>query len=93
MMKLRLYYSSLFLLIVLLNGGELDGVRLLSPKTVSLMTRNHIEEAVTRTESVVLGVGYSFGLGFRVTDDVARTAQVGSVGGQLGRNGPNHVLD
>ena len=27
---------------MLLNGGELDGVRLLSPKTLQLMTANHL---------------------------------------------------
>lgn len=32
---------------MLLNGGELDGVRILSPKTIELMTVNHLDEGVT----------------------------------------------
>ncbi len=42
---------------MLLNGGELDGVRLLSPKTVELMHANH-------TGNKYLGEGDGFGLGF-----------------------------
>jgi CubicO group peptidase (beta-lactamase class C family) len=50
---------------MLLNGGELDGVRLLSPKTVSLMITNH-----TADHNVyVRGPGYGFGLGFGVVND------------------------
>ena len=50
---------------MLLNGGELDGVRLLSPKTVNLMITNHSGD-----HSVyVRGPGYGFGLGFAVLND------------------------
>ena len=50
---------------MLLNGGELDGVRLLSPKTISLMITNH-----TADHNVyVRGPGYGFGLGFGVVND------------------------
>ena len=35
---------------MLANGGELDGVRLLSPKTVSLMTMNHLPGGREMTE-------------------------------------------
>ena len=45
---------------MLLNGGELDGVRLLSPKTVSLMISNHSGDG----DVYVRGPGYYFGLGF-----------------------------
>lgn len=47
---------------MLLNGGELDGVRILSPKTTTLMTRNHVVEIADRR-----GLGsYDFGLGFGI---------------------------
>nr|WP_184869115.1 serine hydrolase domain-containing protein [Kutzneria kofuensis] len=60
---------------MLLRRGELDGVRLLSPRTVDLMTVNHLPgnadlEAFGRplfAETSYLGVG--FGLGFSVTLD------------------------
>jgi hypothetical protein len=44
-----------------LNGGEIDGVRLLSPKTVELMTVNHIGTLFPEP-------GLGFGLGFEVID-------------------------
>jgi CubicO group peptidase (beta-lactamase class C family) len=61
----------------LLRRGELDGVRLLGPRTVDYMTRNHLPggadlDAVgtpISAESPMLGVG--FGLGFAVVLDAA----------------------
>ncbi|MFM1896741.1 MAG: hypothetical protein RLZZ385_1815 [Pseudomonadota bacterium] len=50
---------------MLLNGGELDGVRLLSPKTVNLMISNHTGDH----DVYVRGPGYGFGLGFGVLND------------------------
>lgn len=61
---------------MMLNGGELDGVRILSPKTVELMTANHLGDlpmGFGRT-----GVG--FGLGFAVTLDQGRIGETGSTG-------------
>lgn len=68
------------------RGGELDGVRLLGPKTLALMTANHLPGAADLadvsqsmfTEAVYKGVG--FGLGFAMTTDVARTGVAGSPG-------------
>ena len=62
---------------MLLRGGELDGARLLGPRTVAYMTRNHLPGGVDletfgrpiNAESIYNGVG--FGLGFSVVDDVA----------------------
>jgi CubicO group peptidase (beta-lactamase class C family) len=62
---------------MLLRGGELDGVRLLGPRTVAFMTRNHLPggadlEEIGRpnfAESSFRGVG--FGLGFSTVVDVA----------------------
>jgi CubicO group peptidase (beta-lactamase class C family) len=65
---------------MLLNGGEFGGVRLLSPKTVSLMTRDHTADAVMTAEGVQVGAGAAFGLGVRVVTDVARTQRLGSEG-------------
>jgi len=57
------------LLQMLLNGGELDGVRLLSPRTVELMHRNHTGELFTRDAG-------AFGLGFWVNDDPGRYGEL-----------------
>lgn len=58
---------------MLLNGGELDGVRLLSPKTVALMTANH-------TGDKYRGDGDGFGLGFWVTVDPGVAGELGTPG-------------
>ena len=61
---------------MMLNGGELDGVRILSPKTVELMTTNHLGDlpmGFGRT-----GVG--FGLGFAVTLNQGDIGELGSTG-------------
>ena len=71
---------------MLLRGGELDGARLLSPKTVALMTRNHLPgggdlAGLSRSmfsESQNAGIG--FGLGFAVTQDPAATLLPGTAG-------------
>ncbi len=60
---------------MLLNGGELDGVRLLSRKTVELMTTSHTSDLERP-----LGAGTAFGLGFGIVTDVGATQQSGSVG-------------
>lgn len=50
---------------MLLNGGELDGVRLLSPKTINLMITNHSGNH----DIYIRGPGYNFGLGFGLLND------------------------
>jgi CubicO group peptidase (beta-lactamase class C family) len=50
---------------MLLNGGELDGVRLLSRKTVEYMTSDHLG-SLSRGPAYSPGPGYGFGLGFAV---------------------------
>ncbi len=70
----------------LLNGGELGGVRLLGPKTLKLMTSNHLPggadlPAMSRSlfsEAAYHGIG--FGLGFAVTMNPAQTLIAGSPG-------------
>jgi CubicO group peptidase (beta-lactamase class C family) len=63
---------------MLLNGGVLDGARLLSPKTIELMTANHTAD-VPHPLSIA-GPGKEFGLGFQVVTDLAATQTMGSVG-------------
>jgi CubicO group peptidase (beta-lactamase class C family) len=70
----------------LLNRGELGGVRLIGPKTLALMTTNHLPggrdlPAMSRSmfaEAAYNGIG--FGLGFSVTMDPAQTLIPGSPG-------------
>ncbi len=57
---------------MLLNEGALDGTRLLSPKTVDLMTQNHLDGTYEP--------GWGFGLGVRVTTDLTETQMLGSEG-------------
>lgn len=61
---------------MMLNGGELDGVRLLSPKSVELMTVSH----TTDLEGDQGGAGRGFGLGFAVIEDLGASGQHGSIG-------------
>lgn len=72
--------------LMLANGGELNGVRLLSPKTLEFMTMNHLPGNKTlkdmgdKTFSESRMDGSGFGLGWAVTTDVVATTQPGSVG-------------
>ena len=83
---------------MLLNGGELDGVRLVSPKTLELMSMNHLpggkdlpELSVSLFSEATYG-GVGFGLGFAVSMSPARALIPGSPGDVLlGRPG-EHVL-
>ncbi len=62
---------------MVLNGGELDGERLLSRTTVNLMTRDHLALVDPgRAERT----GYGFGLGFAVHVDPAASGSASSVG-------------
>jgi CubicO group peptidase (beta-lactamase class C family) len=70
----------------LLNGGELSAVRLVGPKTLALMTSNHLPGGRTLPEmsrslfSEATYHGIGFGLGFSVTLDPALTLIPGSAG-------------
>ena len=65
---------------LVLNKGELDGVRLLGPRTVELMTTNHLPPALLPTMAEQDMSGFGFGLGFSVVMDVAQSGMMGSVG-------------
>jgi len=77
---------------MLLNGGALDGARLLSPKTVELMTVSHTADL---PPSGLIGGGAQFGLGFRVVTDVGASQTLGSTGnyGWSGIYGTNFWVD
>jgi CubicO group peptidase (beta-lactamase class C family) len=70
---------------MMLNGGELDGNRLLSRKTVELMTSDHLRKIPYQDNQD--GVG--FGLGFSVLKDLGARGQMGSVG-EFGWGGAYH---
>ena len=66
---------------MMLNGGELDGVRLLSPRTVELMQTNYVTDEA-RPTMLVGGAGHwssmpgqGFGLDFAVALDPAATGE------------------
>jgi CubicO group peptidase (beta-lactamase class C family) len=71
---------------MLIGRGELDGVRLVSRKTIDLMTVNHLPGGADLTElsqslfSEAVNAGQGFGLGFGVNLDPAKTMLPGSKG-------------
>ena len=66
---------------MMLNGGVLEGVRILGPKTVEYMTANHLDETISRAGPYYLpGPGYGFGLGFGVREANGISAWPGSAG-------------
>jgi CubicO group peptidase (beta-lactamase class C family) len=77
---------------MLLNKGQLNGVRLLSPKTVELMATNHLSPGAMASADI-LGRGTGYGLGVSVLMNPAERGNVGSVG-EFGWSGAasTHVL-
>jgi len=69
---------------MLLNGGELNGVRLLSPQTIALMSSDHLPPGILRSGYEDMAptpeMGQSFGLGFAVRTDGGRNPLPGSAG-------------
>ncbi len=74
---------------MLLNGGELDGVRLLAPKTIAHMASDHLPPGCGYGDTArprfgalapVPEMGYGFGLGFAVRTHPGRSPVPGSVG-------------
>jgi CubicO group peptidase (beta-lactamase class C family) len=61
------------------GGGSVDGVRLLGPKTVELMTTNHVGSLFDSGRA-------GFGLGFEILEHLGRAGKYGSVG-QFGWGG------
>jgi CubicO group peptidase (beta-lactamase class C family) len=71
---------------MLLNGGELDGARLLSPRTVRYMAQNHLPGGADLEEfgrplfSETAFAGVGFGLGFSVQQDHVKYKVLSSPG-------------
>jgi len=65
---------------MLARGGELDGVRLLSPRTVRLMSMNQLPDGVSPSWWGGKNGGNGYGFTMSVTTDVAKTMGYGSVG-------------
>lgn len=82
---------------MLLNGGELDGVTLLSRKTVDLMMANQLTQRQPQAglKSEEFRAGEGFGLGGYVVLDAARRGEPGSVGqfGWFGAASTYFVID
>ena len=62
-----LRFSQMFL-----NGGTLEGVRVLEPETVALMTRNHVPDAAMPLSRSGYMAASGWGLGFNVVLDAGR---------------------
>ena len=75
---------------MLLNGGDLDGVRLLGPRTVSFMTKDHL--AADTERQWVLQPGHGYGLGFDVLVDPVPTATLASPGTYFWMGGQGAVF-
>jgi CubicO group peptidase (beta-lactamase class C family) len=78
------------------NSGELDGARILSPRTVDLMATNHLPNGVARGSAgggEASGEGY--GLGVRVVIDPAKAGNLTSAGtfGWSGAAGTHFFVD
>jgi len=67
-------------LMMLRNGGQLDGRRYLSPRTLEYMTSNHLDASVQRTPLYLPGPGYGFGLGFAVRTSTGEAAFPSPIG-------------
>ena len=65
-----------------LNGGELNGTRILGPKTIELMTSDHLR-------NIPFQPGTGMGLGFSVLKDVGARGTMGNVG-EYGWGGAYH---
>ncbi len=61
---------------MLLNGGQLDGVRLLSPRTIAFMAKDHLGDVT----GMMLGPDIGFGLGFAMIRDQAAYGNMATSG-------------
>jgi CubicO group peptidase (beta-lactamase class C family) len=65
---------------MLANGGALDGVRILGPRTVAYMTTNHVWPSISPGSNYIPGPGYGFGLGFATRLDLGQSEWPGNPG-------------
>ncbi len=73
---------------MLANGGTLNGARVLGPRTIQLMTSDHLD-------SIYSTRGLGFGLGFEILEDPGKAAQFGNPGrfGWGGAYASNYWVD
>ena len=64
----------------MLNGGELDGARILGPRTVQFLSSNHLHAGIAPGTNFIAGPGYGFGLGFATRLENGQSEWPGSVG-------------
>ena len=64
---------------MLLNGGTLDGTRVIGSRTLHFMASNHLAPSV-KLETHLVPPGHSFGLGFAVRTDDGMAPYAGSTG-------------
>ena len=67
-------------LMMLRNGGQLEGKRYISPATLAYMTSDQLSPAVTRTPLYLPGPGYGFGLGFAVRTSAGEAVYPAALG-------------
>jgi CubicO group peptidase (beta-lactamase class C family) len=71
---------------MLRRGGELDSVRILGPRTVEIMRRNHLKDGADLAQMAAIDFsalawhGVGFGLGFGVTPDSVKRGRFGEGG-------------
>jgi CubicO group peptidase (beta-lactamase class C family) len=65
---------------MLIDGGQLNGVRLLSPTTVAYMTADHLAPDLKASGVTTLPAGTGFGLGFAVRRETGRFEVTGNAG-------------
>ena len=65
---------------MLANGGELEGARILGPRTVEYMSSDHVNPQIEKGAGFLPGPGYGFGLGFATRIDRGQSEWPGSPG-------------
>ncbi len=65
---------------MLLNGGALNGVRVLGPLTVEYMAANHLHDRISLGTNYLPGPGHGFGLGFGTRLETGMSEWAGSIG-------------
>jgi CubicO group peptidase (beta-lactamase class C family) len=65
---------------MLANGGELEGARILGPRTVEYMSSDHVNPQIDKGPAFLPGPGYGFGLGFATRIDRGQSEWPGSPG-------------
>ena len=65
---------------MMLNGGTLNGKRILGPRTVAYMTSDQLSDGIVPGPLYIPGPGYGFGLGFAVRRTAGGAIDSGSPG-------------